>query len=245
VGRGGAFLLVSPLLGPLPARSSQGEDGELDAALQCRRRLKSALDVSHRAEIVAPVSQLKNFYALLLAGLAAVLTLGSACGADKPAAVFEGKETLLRPEGYRQWVFVGSSIGLRYNQEPEKPAANNSQHFNNIYINPSAFREFARTGKFPEGTVFILEVASAETKVEPGLQGSYQKDFIALEAAVKDSKRFRDGWAYFSFDDGKDKQKDKATPFPRSACFDCHHQKAATDHVFTQFYPVLRTLPRK
>jgi len=31
LGRGGAFLLVSPLLGPLPARSSQGEDDELDA----------------------------------------------------------------------------------------------------------------------------------------------------------------------------------------------------------------------
>ena len=190
------------------------------------------------------MSQLKNISALLLAGFAAVFTLGSICGADKPAAVFEGKETLLRPEGYRQWVFVGSSIGLRYNQEPEKPTADHSQHFNNVYMNPAAFREFARTGKFPEGTVFILEVASAETKTEPGLHGSYQKDFIALEAAVKDSKRFRDGWAYFSFDDGN-KQKDKATPFPRSACFDCHHQKAATDHVFTQFYPVLRALPRK
>src|SRR5712664_3420392 len=33
LGRGGAFLLVSPLLGPLPTRSSRGEDAELDAAL--------------------------------------------------------------------------------------------------------------------------------------------------------------------------------------------------------------------
>ena len=33
LGRGGAFLLVSPLLVPLPTRSSQGEDAELDAAL--------------------------------------------------------------------------------------------------------------------------------------------------------------------------------------------------------------------
>ena len=32
-GRGGVRLLVCPLLGPLPARSSQGEDAELDAAL--------------------------------------------------------------------------------------------------------------------------------------------------------------------------------------------------------------------
>src|SRR5258708_11868011 len=30
-GRGGAFLLAAPLLGPLPAPSSRGEDGELDA----------------------------------------------------------------------------------------------------------------------------------------------------------------------------------------------------------------------
>src|SRR5713101_5636682 len=33
LGRGGAFLLASPLIGPLPTRSSRGEDGELDAAL--------------------------------------------------------------------------------------------------------------------------------------------------------------------------------------------------------------------
>src|SRR5207245_4428061 len=36
LGRGGAFLLVSPLLGPLPTRSSRGADGELDAALPVR-----------------------------------------------------------------------------------------------------------------------------------------------------------------------------------------------------------------
>src|SRR6266571_516985 len=34
LGRGGAFLLVSPLLGPLPTRSSRGEDGELGAAME-------------------------------------------------------------------------------------------------------------------------------------------------------------------------------------------------------------------
>src|SRR5258708_30576724 len=38
LGRGGAFLLVSPLLGPLPTRSSRGEDGELDAALDVSGR---------------------------------------------------------------------------------------------------------------------------------------------------------------------------------------------------------------
>src|SRR6266581_5974435 len=41
LGRGGAFLLVSPLLGPLPTRSSRGEDGELDAALRDSRTFTS------------------------------------------------------------------------------------------------------------------------------------------------------------------------------------------------------------
>ncbi len=175
--------------------------------------------------------------------LSGALTVASAFGAENPAAIFEGKETLLRPEGYRQWVFVGSSLGLRYNPELPKPPSTNSQRFNNVYLNPTAFSEFTRTGKFPDGSVFILEIASAETKMEPGLQGSFQKDFVALEAAVKDSARFPDGWAYFSFDDGKGKRKDKADPFPRNDCFDCHHRTAATDHVFTQFYPMLRATP--
>jgi hypothetical protein len=90
--------------------------------------------------------------------------------------------------------------------------------------------------------MMILELASSEIKREPGLQGSYQKEYVALEASVKDSKRFQDGWAYFSFDDAAGKPKAKAQPFPSNMCWSCHHQKAATDHVFTQFYPVLRVL---
>lgn len=172
--------------------------------------------------------------------------LGAAAGADKPAAVFEGKQTLLRPEGYREWVFVGSSLGLRYNEgSPKSNApAGASEHFNNVYLNPAAFREFTRTGTFPDGTIFILEIASAEKKAEPGLQGAYAKEFTALEASVKDSSRFENGWAYFSFDAGNGQQKDKANPFPKSRCFDCHHDKAAIDHVFTQFYPILRAARR-
>jgi len=88
----------------------------------------------------------------------------------------------------------------------------------------------------------VLELASAETKAEPGLQGSFQKDYVALEASVKDSNRFKEGWAYFSFDEADGKPKAKAQPFPSRSCWSCHHEKGATDHVFTQFYPVLRSL---
>jgi hypothetical protein len=58
LGRGGAFLLVSPLLGPLPTRSSQGEDGELDAALQ---ELSLFGDRSRRFENLATAQPIPLF----------------------------------------------------------------------------------------------------------------------------------------------------------------------------------------
>jgi hypothetical protein len=39
----------------------------------------------------------------------------------KPAAQFEGKDTLLRAQGYREWVFVGSSVGLRFDEGKKAP----------------------------------------------------------------------------------------------------------------------------
>jgi hypothetical protein len=92
-------------------------------------------------------------------------------------------------------VFVGSSLGLSYT---ENVSAQRAAIYHNVYIKPEAYREFARTGKFPEGTVLAMELASSDTKKEPALQGSFEKEFIGLEVAVKDSSRFEDGWAYFN-----------------------------------------------
>jgi hypothetical protein len=154
----------------------------------------------------------------------------------KPAAQFEGKETLLRPQDYREWVFVGSSLGLRYEEGKKAPQ---ELEYKNIYIDPAAYRAYRETGAFPQGTVLILESAAGEEKKEPGLRGSFQKEFTGLSAAVKDKDRFPDGWAYFSFSDVPGKTKAKARPAKKTACYDCHREKGAEDNVFTQFYPVL------
>ena len=172
-----------------------------------------------------------------------VLAQSADSRSDKP--VFEGKSTLLKPEGYREWIFVGSSLGLAYSPTPGQGQGRNAELYHNVYINPSSYREYARTGKFPDGTMMVLELARSDVKSEPGLQGSYQKDFVALEASVKDSSRFEGGWAYFNFTEGGGKLKAKADPFPQNACWSCHHVNASTDHVFIQFYPVLRAVAPK
>jgi tetratricopeptide (TPR) repeat protein len=174
---------------------------------------------------------------LPVAFLSLQVFLGPPMGGGAPAARFEGKDTLLRPEGYREWVFVGSSLGLRYDEGKKQPE---KLDYKNVYIDPAAYRAYKETGAFPEGTVLVLESAAGEEKKEPGLRGSFQKQFNGLAAAVKDKDRFADGWAYFTFSDGSGKTKAKAEPAKKSACYDCHRDKGAEDHVFTQFYPVLK-----
>ncbi len=159
--------------------------------------------------------------------------------------VFDKENNLIRPKGYREWVFVGSSLGLSYRANVPQENQPVEEVYHNTYIAPNSYREFSRTGKFPEGTVLVLELLTQEKKKEPGLQGSYEKDYIALEASVKDSKRFKDGWAYFSFDGENGQLLAKAKAIASESCFACHDKKAETDHVFTQFYPVLRAAKPK
>ena len=58
------------------------------------------------------------------------------------AAVFEGENTLIRPEGYREWVFVGSSLGLGYADAPEGVATREDDFFHNVYIDPAGYEWF-------------------------------------------------------------------------------------------------------
>jgi hypothetical protein len=165
-------------------------------------------------------------------------------GSDSDKPVFADQATLLRPQGYREWIFVGSSLGLSYAQNPAARAGG-AQLYHNTYINPSAYREFVKTGKFPEGTTMVLELLTQEQKQEPGLQGSYEKEVVGIEASVKDSTRFKEQWAYFNFIGPGGQPLAKARAFAKEACWSCHDVNAQTDHVFTQFYPALREFAAK
>ena len=146
---------------------------------------------------------------------------------------YDAGGALLRPEGYRQWVFVGASLGLSYAAGAPDPGPG---AFHNVYVRPESYDTFLRTGRFPDRTVLVLELYEAAEKVAPSRHGRFEGKRIAVEAAVKDT-RLVDGWGYFSFGDGS---VPAARAFPRGACFECHREHAAVDNVFVQFSPVLR-----
>ncbi len=79
------------------------------------------------------------------------------------------------------------------------------------------------------------------TNALPARRGQFATDVHAVEMAVKDRTRVPEGWAYYDFGGPMSgASRTAAAPRPKSACFDCHEEHAATDQVFTQFYGLLR-----
>src|SRR5262249_42923863 len=164
---------------------------------------------------------------------------------DKAAALetmsqprYTADKKLILPEGYRNWVFVGASIGLSYSEETrgDGPGA-----FHHVYTQPEAYANYQRTGKFPEKTMFVMEVYQPEQKVSPNRHGYFEGERAAVEVSVKDREMFPEGWAYFNFGNVA---RTEARPIPKASCFDCHHEHGADDNVFVQFYPVLRSVKK-
>ena len=121
---------------------------------------------------------------------------------------------LLLPEDYREWVFVGSSLGMSYKEGSTAPAERNFHH---VYLEPEAYRQYRRSGAFPEGTMLAMEVYSAGSKASINRQGSFSDEFLRVEVAVKDSARWDEGWAYFDF--GGPEPRPRSTAFPKERCW--------------------------
>jgi hypothetical protein len=186
--------------------------------------------------------------ALATAAVSVALAIGTSLVARLSAAFipsstaaapqYDSHGALIRPRNFETWVFVGSSTGLTYEPGIHNPGAG---QFHDVYIRPESYREYARTGKFPEKTVLVLALYPPEEKVSPAKGGFFEGDLEGMAAAVKDHQHFRDGWAYFNFGEAG-RLQDAATAKPQSMCYSCHKQHAADDNVFVQFYPILRPI---
>jgi len=144
---------------------------------------------------------------------------------------FESDGRLKFPARYREWIFLSSGLDMSYGA-----AMQGHSMFDNVFVEPAAYREFVRTGTWPDGALLVLEVRSAAAKGSINQHGKFQTgDIMGVEAHVKDGKRFQGGWAFFSFDGPR------PAPMisPSKDCYSCHEQHAAVDTTFVQFYPTL------
>ena len=153
-----------------------------------------------------------------------------------------GTNNLLRPADYREWIFLGASLGLDY--RPAAPGA--APGFGNVFVNPSSYRSFMQTGKWPDKTIFVLEFRASGKETIADREGRFQTDFTGVEAEVKDS-RFPDGWGFFTFNNPNAATAGSAPLAGDTVarCIDCHTKNTAVERTFVQFYPTLFEVAKK
>jgi hypothetical protein len=137
---------------------------------------------------------------------------------------------LVLPEDYREWVYLSSGFDMAYS-----PMAMGHHMFDNVFVEPGAYKAFLATGTWPDKTMLVLEARRAMDKGSINKSGNFQSsDVMGIEVHVKDSAHLQ-GWAFFGFDTGT-----TAKMTPRTAeCYSCHAAHAAVDNTFVQFYPTL------
>jgi hypothetical protein len=167
--------------------------------------------------------------------LALLLTFSAvAFGAeyDSSTPQFTPEGQLKRPIDYRDWVYLTSGLDMSYSSE----GAPDHHMFDNVFVNPGAYRTFLKTGTWPDGTMLLIEARAGASKGSINKRGAFQTtEVMGLEVHVKDSKRFEGSWAFFGFDDAA-----TAKMIPQTEqCYSCHAAHAAVDTTFVQFYPTL------
>ena len=157
--------------------------------------------------------------------------------AAEPAAAYAANGDLLPVGNYREWIYLTSGVDMSYSPKPAEMTM-----FDNVFVNPEAYRSFLATGTWPDKTVLVLEVREAKSKGSINQHGHFQgMQLMGFEVHVKDEKRFPGGWAFFDFDS----PEKRGTLIPQGApCYSCHVAHGAVDTTFVQFYPTLLPIAR-
>ena len=153
-----------------------------------------------------------------------------------PMPQYGADGTLQLPADYRQWIFVGSSLGLSYTEGG--PSSMNMEMFHETLMEPTAYKHFVDTGTFREGTMLALLLHGTGEKVMPARHGRFATEVHGVEMAVKDKAHRAEGWAYYNFG-GMGGIRPTAQAMPKESCYSCHVQHAKRDNVFLQFYGLL------
>jgi len=157
--------------------------------------------------------------------------------ANAPVYTADGK--LVLPANYREWIYLTTGIDMDYN--PDLSMGDHSM-FDNVFVNPEAYKAFVSTGTWPDKTMLVLEGRMAASKGSINKKGKFQTSEIMTRSIhIKDESRFPGKWAFFGFG-----EENSAKQIPTTAvCYSCHQEHGAVDTTFVQFYPTLLEIAKK
>jgi hypothetical protein len=160
---------------------------------------------------------------------------------DPAAPRYTKDNRMIRPDHYREWVWLSSGLGMSYRPQ-SAPTANDDPDFDNVFASPTAYRSFLETGTWPDKTVLVLEARASVSRASINQSGHFQGALMEIEVHVKDQDRFPGKWAFYAF--GRSAQTASMIP-TAAACYSCHAQTGAVDTTFVQFYPTLLDIAKQ
>lgn len=175
---------------------------------------------------------IKTVASLCCLSLSFSIALGESPGTPIRGPVYTADGQLTLPEDYRSWVYLSSGFDMSYSAQ-----MNMDHHmFDNVFVEPGAYKSFLETGTWPDKTMMVLEARGAQDRGSINKAGHYQgTEIMGIEVHVKDAARFEGQWAFFAFQNSK-----AAKMLPQTMeCYSCHAAHAAVDTTFVQFYPTL------
>src|SRR5260370_39757826 len=96
--------------------------------------------------------------AVMLFALCFVL-LAAAPDEKSPKPQYDAKGQLLRPDDYREWMFLSAGYGINYSPSPGSP-----EMFTNVFVQSWAYQKFVSSGKWPEQTMVVMDEKDAQRK---------------------------------------------------------------------------------
>lgn len=134
------------------------------------------------------------------------------------------------PEGFREWIHLGSVTTERDEKTKDRLPHGIIHH---IYANAKAL-EGLRTGHYPEGAMFVADWFPLKAKYA----GSYQEDTRdRTDVMIKDARfTATGGWGYDQFRKDSKEIRNVGGKAPNQ-CFECHTKVQQRDYVFTTLRP--------
>jgi hypothetical protein len=151
-------------------------------------------------------------------------------------ARFTADGQLMKPADLAQWVFLGTSLGMGYNQAQFNPAS--PGQFQVVLMEPSAYHYFMEHGQYAPGSMFLLSFYNSDTRRSINQNGFVQADLTNFEIHLIDARHApEEGRVFYVF--GGPATEGRALP-KGSECVRCHAAHGAYDGTFAQFYPSIR-----
>ncbi len=99
---------------------------------------------------------------------------------------FNAAGEMIRPEGTREWIYIGTPLTPNSLNAPEAAFP----EFHNVYLDPESWGHYKKTGKFRDGTVIAKELTLVGDTAATSGAGFFMGEFSGFEIAYKSTKHF-------------------------------------------------------